>query len=122
MFSIFFLMFLSSIVFVTNLGILWGSTFFIAPIVRKNSFSPCYVKKISTFHDVMWDVFVSIVRDAKFHILYEYIHIFLSVAFVFIAMARCVVLMNGGCCLMLSSLTPLAHIWFCRQFYLMGLL
>jgi len=33
-----------------------------------------------------------------------------------------VVLMVGGCCLMSSSLTPLAHIWFCTQLYLMGLL
>jgi len=48
-------MFLSSIAFVTNLWILWGSTFFIMPIVKKkrlfvmlceekNDFSWCYVR------------------------------------------------------------------------------
>jgi len=65
---------------------------------------------------------VSIVKNAKFQVLCGYIHIFLSVAFVFTTMGQCVVVMDGGCCLMLSSLTPVAHIWFCRQFYLMGLL
>jgi hypothetical protein len=91
------------------------------PIVRKNGFSWCYVKKIMTSHDVMWDVFVSIIRDAKFYILCGYIHIFWSLAFVFTSMGWRVVLIDGGCCLMSSSLTPLAHIWFRMQFYFMGL-
>jgi hypothetical protein len=65
---------------------------------------------------------MSIVKDAKFDLLCGYIHIFLSFAFVFTSMCRRVVLMNGVCCLMSSSLTSLAHIWFCKQFYLMGLL
>jgi len=98
------------------------SPFFIVPIVRKNGFSWCYVKKITTFHDVMWDVFMSIVKDAKFHLLCGYIHIFLSFVIVFTSMCWSVVLMDSGCCLMSSSLTSLAHIWFCKQFYLMGLL
>jgi hypothetical protein len=116
------LMLFSSIAFVINLWILWGSTFFIVPIVRKNGFSWCYVKKRTTFHDVTWDVFMSIVKDANFHLLCGYIHIFLSFVIVFTSMRWHVVLMDGGCCLMSSSLTSLAHIWFCKQFYLMGLL
>jgi hypothetical protein len=115
-------MLFSSIAFVTSLWMLWGSTFLIVPIVRKNNFSLCYVKKRTTSRDVMWNVFVSIVKDVKFHLLCGYIHIFLSFAFVFTSMGWCVVLMDDGCRLMSSSLTSFAHVWFCKQFYLMGLL
>ncbi len=41
---------------------------------------------------------MSIIRNAKFHVLCGYIHIFLSLAFVFTLMGRRVVLMVGGCC------------------------
>jgi hypothetical protein len=96
--------------------------FLLCPLWEKMVFSWCYVKKRTTFHDVTWDVFMSIVKDAKFHLLCGYIHIFLSFVIVFTSMRWRVVLMDGGCCLMSSSLTSLAHIWFCKQFYLMGLL
>jgi hypothetical protein len=96
--------------------------FLLCPLWKKNDFLWCYVKKRTISHDVMWDVFVSIVKDAKFHVLFGYIHIFLSFAFVFTSLGWLVVLMDGGCCLMSSLLTPLAHFWFCRQLYLMGVI
>jgi hypothetical protein len=69
---------------------------------------------------MLCEMFLCLLQDAKFHVLCGYIHSFLSLAFVFTSMGPRLVLMDGGCCLMSSSLTPFAHIWFCRQLYLMG--
>jgi len=119
-FLLFLLTFLSSIAFVTNLWILWGSTFFLLChcenkqlftmlCEEKNDFLECYVRYFCVYY-----------KKCKISHFSGYIHIFLSLAFVFTSIG--VVLMDGGCCLMSSSLTPLAHIWFCRQLYFIGLL
>ncbi len=49
------------ITLVVNLWTLWAFTFFIAPMVGERM----------TSHDVAWDIFASIVRRMRFHVLHE---------------------------------------------------
>jgi hypothetical protein len=74
-------------------------------------------------HDVVWDAFVSIIRDVKFLVLCEHTHVFLLLAFFFSRINESVVWfwwMVFKHWLILSSLTSFKRIWFHRQLYVMG--
>jgi hypothetical protein len=119
----FLLMFLSIIAFATNFWILWGSFFFycahcqkkrlfVMLCEEKNNFPWCYVR--------CFDVYCKgckISRSMWVHPCF-----FVTCLCLHTSIGHRVVLMDGGCCLMSSSLAPLAHIWFCNQLYVMGLL
>jgi hypothetical protein len=71
-------------------------------------------------HDIIQNVFVSIIINVGFHILHEQIHVLYHPPFNFLGnkLTLCYQLMVSTPWLTLSLLTPLEHIWIWVMFHL----